>query len=199
MVTTADASIAERMRRLRTHGMHRQAAAFENHSLAFDGSTPNPWYYEMSEIGWNYRLPDVLCALGLSQLGKLERFHRRRLEIASMYDRLLEPLAPTIRPAKHDGAGHGWHLYVILVDFDGLDMTRAQFMAALRMQGIGTQVHYVPVHLQPYYRRRYGDIDLPGADTYYSHCLSLPIYPAMSDDDVQRVVDALTDLTKGSA
>jgi UDP-4-amino-4,6-dideoxy-N-acetyl-beta-L-altrosamine transaminase len=199
VVTTADADLADRMRRLRTHGMQRHADAFENQRLAFDGSTPNPWYYEMSEIGWNYRLPDVLCALGLSQLKKLERFHRRRREITSMYDRLLAPLAPVIRPPRHDSARHGWHLYVILVDFDRLGMTRGQVMAALRMQGIGTQVHYIPVHHQPYYRDRYGAQQLPGADAYYAHCLSLPIYPAMSDDDVQRVVHALADVAGGNA
>jgi len=148
----------------------------------------------MQELGWNYRLPDILCALGISQLDKLDRFHRRRVEIAAMYDRLLEPLPPIIRPATHDSARHGWHLYAILIDFDRLGMARAQVMAALRRQGIGTQVHYIPVHHQPYYRDRYGAQQLRGADAYYAHCLSLPIYPAMSDGDVQRVADALTEL-----
>jgi dTDP-4-amino-4,6-dideoxygalactose transaminase len=191
MVTTSDASLAARMRRLRNHGMEHESNFFENRVLGFDGENANPWYYEMQEIGWNYRLPDVLCALGLSQLRKLPRFHRRRVKIAALYDRLLEPLAPILRPVKHSDAPHGWHLYAVLIDFAQLGMTRAKLMAALRRQGIGTQVHYIPVHQQPYYRRRYAKLDLPGADAYYARCLSLPIYPAMSDDDVRRVADVL--------
>jgi UDP-4-amino-4,6-dideoxy-N-acetyl-beta-L-altrosamine transaminase len=194
VVTTRDAGLAERMRRLRSHGMCRDSGEFENRDLAFEQGEPNPWYYEMAEIGWNYRLPDILCALGVSQLGKLERFHRRRAEIASLYDELLGPLAPMIRPALRTGQPHGWHLYAVLVDFTALGMSRAEVMKDLRAQGIGTQVHYIPVHLQPYYRRRYGETHLPGADRYYARCLSVPIYPDLTDDDVHRVAAALSRL-----
>jgi len=194
VLTTADEALARRAREFRNHGLIRDPQRFENRELAFDSNGPNPWYYEMQEIGWNYRLPDVLCALGLSQLEKLDRFYRRRCEIAAMYDRLLEPLAPTLRPARHNSVQHGWHLYAILVDFDRFGMTRGQVMAALRMKGIGTQVHYIPLHHQPYYRERYGAQELRGADTYYARCLSLPLYPAASGDDVHRVADTLIDL-----
>ncbi len=191
-VTTANAELAERMRRLRSHGMSRDAATFENRDLAFDGDGANPWYYEMPEIGWNYRMPDILCALGISQLKKLPRFFERRVEIAAQYDALIAPLTNTIRPVPHGQQPHGWHLYAVLVDFAALGLSRAQLMKRLHGQSIGTQVHYLPVHLQPYYQHRYGDLDLPGARSYYSRCLSLPIYPTMTDADVRRVADALS-------
>ena len=197
VVTTRDAERAARMRRLRSHGMNRETAHFENHDLASEAGLANPWYYEMQEFGWNYRMPDILCALGISQLKKLERFWRRRREIAALYDRLLAPLSPVVGQVPRGGAADGWHLYVVLIDFAALATTRAQFMDSLKRKSVGSQVHYVPVHRQPYYRHRYGALSLPGADAYYARCLSLPFYPAMSDDDVHHVVDALTSLAVG--
>jgi len=194
VVTTRDGEMALRMRRLRSHGMTSDPARFENRAAAFDGDAPNPWYYEMPEIGWNYRMPDVLCALGLSQLGKLDRFHARRRELAALYERLLAPLAPAIRPVSRPNEAHGWHLYVIHVDFRALGTTRARFMKALRDEGIGTQVHYIPLHWQPYYRQRYGEISLTGAEAYYERCLSIPMFAGMSDDDVARVAGAIARL-----
>jgi UDP-4-amino-4,6-dideoxy-N-acetyl-beta-L-altrosamine transaminase len=191
VVTTADKQRADGMRRLRSHGICHDPAQYQNRALAMEGGEANPWYYEMTEVGWNYRIPDLLCALGISQLGKLGRFHSRRAEIAALYDSLLAPLAPALKPVPHAGP-HGWHLYAVLVDFSRLGTTRGHFMKRLRDAGIGSQVHYIPVHRQIYYVQRYGELTLPGADAYYARCLSLPIFPAMSDDDVRRVVDALT-------
>jgi dTDP-4-amino-4,6-dideoxygalactose transaminase len=159
--------------------------------MAFDGGIPNPWYYEMNRIGWNYRLPDILCALGLSQLRKLDRFWRARNRIASLYDRLLMPLMPALRPVSRGNEPHGWHLYVVLIDFRGIGKTRAKVMSELRAAGIGTQVHYIPVHRQPYFRELYGDLTLPGSESYYERCLSLPIFPTMSDEDVSYVAETL--------
>jgi UDP-4-amino-4,6-dideoxy-N-acetyl-beta-L-altrosamine transaminase len=195
-VATSDAGLAERMRMLRSHGMVRDKARMTDRALSFDGEEPNPWSYEMHEIGWNYRIPDLLCALGISQLGKLGRFMSRRREIAAQYDRLLAPLAPVLRPVPHGRAPHGWHIYAVLIDFAALGTTRAAFMAALRAEGIGSQVHYTPVHRQPYYRQRYGALDLPGADAYYARCLSIPFYPALTDGDIGRVVGALSGLLR---
>jgi UDP-4-amino-4,6-dideoxy-N-acetyl-beta-L-altrosamine transaminase len=192
VVTTAEENFAARLRQLRSHGMTRTPSNFKNTDLAFSNGTPNPWYYEMQEIGWNYRLPDVLCALGISQLRKLDRFATRRREIAALYERLLMPLASAIRPVSGANAVHGWHLYAVRIDFQSLGIKRAHFMKALREEGIGTQVHYIPVHKQPYYRQLYGEISLPGADAYYQGCLSLPLFPSMSDEDVERVVSALS-------
>jgi UDP-4-amino-4,6-dideoxy-N-acetyl-beta-L-altrosamine transaminase len=198
VVTTRDADAAARMRRLRSHGMTHDASQFENRDAAFSGSEPNAWYYEMAEIGWNYRIPDVLCALGISQLKKLDQFHERRKEIAALYDRLLVDLAPAIRPVTRSNELHGWHLYVIHVDFEALGVTRTRFMKYLRDEGIGSQVHYIPLHRQPYYRRRYGEIELPGADAYYRRCLSIPLFPGMADADVERVAAACARIVHGA-
>ena len=197
VVTTRDQGMAERMRRLRTHGMNREARAFENRAPGFDQDAPDPWYYEMAEIGWNYRMPDILCALGLSQLKKLPRFTARRREIAAHYERLLQPLAPFIRPVSRAGDTHGWHLYVIHVDYVALATTRASFMKELGKAGVGSQVHYIPLYQQPYYRRRYGEISLPGAEAYYEKCLSLPMFPAMRDEDAERVARTLGAIVAG--
>lgn len=190
VTTTADPAVAERMAMLRSHGMVRDRSRFANEDLAFDGGEVNPWYYEMPEFGWNYRLPDVLCALGISQLGKLPRHMARRRAIAARYDAALADLAPLVRPVPHREP-HGWHLYALLVDFEALGRSRREVMQELRQAGIGTQVHYIPVHQQPYYRERYGSLSLPGADAYYRRCLSIPFYPGLGDDDCDRVVAAL--------
>jgi UDP-4-amino-4,6-dideoxy-N-acetyl-beta-L-altrosamine transaminase len=196
VITTADAGAAARMRRLRSHGMVRDEALIENRTLSCDSAGLLPWSYEMSEIGWNYRMPDILCALGISQLNKLPRFIARRRALAALYDELLAPLAPNIRAVPRRGGGHGWHLYRVLVNFDALGTSRRAVMELLRQRDIGTQVHYIPVHRQPYYQRRYGGLNLPGADAYYSRCLSLPFFPSMIDDDVRRVVGALEQIAK---
>ena len=199
VVTTRDGQRAERMRRLRSHGMTRDASTFVNTEFAFERDEPNFWYYEMPEIGWNYRLPDVLCALGISQLRKLARFHERRREIASLYDRLLAPLAPHVLPVSNANTEHGWHLYVLRIDFATLGLTRGRFAKAMRERGVGSQVHYIPVHLQPYYRRRYPDVSLPGADAYYARCLSIPFYPAMTNADVHHVAETITSLVRSAS
>jgi UDP-4-amino-4,6-dideoxy-N-acetyl-beta-L-altrosamine transaminase len=194
-VTTRDPVLAERLRLLRSHGMTRDATGFADVAQAFDTSgEPNPWYYEMAEPGFNYRASDLQCALGASQLAKLGRFLGRRRALAARYDHALAPLAPLVRPIPRGPTeDDGWHLYVVLIDFAACGQTRAQVMERLRAAGIGTQVHYLPVHRQPYYRALYPDLILPGADAYYARCLSLPLFPDLGDEDVGRVVDALAD------
>lgn len=199
-VTTTNDDEAQRlMQQFRTHGMVRDATLFELREEAFDPATgaANPWCYEMPEIGWNYRATDIACALGASQLKKLERFVGRRNEIAALYDRAFRPLAPWIRPVADPRHGRrALHLYALAIDFERIGMTRAQIMNRLRTAGIGTQVHYLPVHRQPYYRRRYGLIDLPGADQYYAGQLSIPFYPALADAEALRTVEAFADLLR---
>ena len=178
MLTTNDGGLAARLRSLRSHGMTRPAAA-------------DPWVYEMAQPGFNYRLPDINCALGLSQLGKLDRFTDRRRRLAALYEQRLAgvtAVALAARPAWSDPA---LHLLTVLIDFAALGVTRAEVMARLSAAGIGSQVHYIPVHTQPYWRARNGELDLPGAMAWYDRCLSLPLYPAMEDGDVERVVSAL--------
>ncbi|MFA7263674.1 MAG: UDP-4-amino-4,6-dideoxy-N-acetyl-beta-L-altrosamine transaminase [Caulobacter sp.] len=179
MVTTNDAHLAERLRRARSHGMTRTAGA-------------DPWLYEMAEPGFNYRLPDILCALGLSQLAKLPRFAARRRALAALYETALAPLAPIVRLANRPvGSDPVLHLLTVLIDFEAAGKTRRQVVDALAAKGIGSQVHYIPVHSQPYWQTRNGPLDLPGAQAWYDRCLSLPLYPAMVDGDVDRVVGAL--------
>ncbi|MGR4865574.1 UDP-4-amino-4,6-dideoxy-N-acetyl-beta-L-altrosamine transaminase [Caulobacter sp. LARHSG274] len=179
MLTTNDAALAALARRLRGHGMVRPAEA-------------DPWWYEMSELGFNYRMPDVLCALGLSQLAKLDRFTARRRALSALYAERLAALGPTVRladsPAWSDPA---LHLLTVLVDFAAAGTTRRAVVEALKARGVGSQVHYIPVHRQPYYLARYGLQHLPGADAWYDRCLTLPLYPALADGDVDRVVEAL--------
>jgi len=192
-VTTNDDSLAESLRRLRSHGMLREAGELSNRDLAFDETgAVNPWYYEMPKVGLNYRVTDIQCALGLSQIRKLDRFVARRRALAARYDDLLADLAPLVRPITKSPAGRAaWHLYAVLIDFEAAGLSRARLVERLMAVGVGTQVHYIPVHLQPYYRGRYGALNLPGAERYYARTLSLPLFPAMRDEDVERVVDAL--------
>ena len=190
MVTTNDARLAERLRLFRSHGIVRDPALFRD-----PPALPEPWLYEMQTLGYNYRLPDLLCALGMSQLAKLPRFARRRRELTIRYWSLLARLSPVVRAvAPPPGCDPALHLFIVLIDFAAAGMTRAELMAALAARGVGSQVHYIPVHRQPYYRERYGDLDLPGADAYYARCLSLPLYPGMADDDPDRVVEALAEV-----
>jgi len=187
MVTTANPDLAAHMMRARSHGVERAAERFQRPEG--EGA---PWWYEMQALGWNYRMPDINAALGRSQLKKLELFAVRRRQLSASYATALEGLAPVILPpAERGGVDPCRHLYNIRVDFEALGMTRAQLMAALRAQGIGTQVHYIPVSDQPYYTDLYGARSLPGAQAYYARTLSLPLYPAMQDSDPETVVAAL--------
>lgn len=195
MVTTNDDKMANHMRALRGHAMEKQPEAWLNEDLAFDGANANPWYYEMQMLAYNYRASDIQCALGLSQLSKLSSFVDKRRAIANLYDIKLSSLGNKIRPIDRAGfTDSAWHLYPVLIDFEALGLSRAQVMHRLAEKGIGTQVHYVPVSRQPFYETRYGVQKLPGADTYYSKVLSLPIFPSMLETDVERVVDALASL-----
>ncbi|HXL99861.1 MAG TPA: UDP-4-amino-4,6-dideoxy-N-acetyl-beta-L-altrosamine transaminase [Rhizomicrobium sp.] len=193
-VTANDPALAKRLVRARNHGMTRDPADFENLDDAFDADgTPNPWYYELHEPEFNWRANDIQCALGLSQIGKLGRFIARRRAIAAAYDTLLAPYAPLIRPmARTRPCLPAWHLYAARIDFARAGISRAQVMRALAERGIGTQVHYVPVHRQPYYAKRCDTPALPGAERYYRRALSLPLSAAMTADDAERVVEALS-------
>lgn len=191
-VVTNRRDLAERIERLRGHGITRDPAAFQDREAGFDQTVANPWYYEMVELGLNYRLSDVNCALGLSQLGKLDRFAGARRRLTARYDARLAALAPLIRPiGRSPWSRPVWHLYSVLIDFVEAGITRGQFVRTLAEHGIRSQVHYIPVPRQPYYRARYGEQHLPGAEAYYRRTLSLPLYVGMDEADVDRTVDAL--------
>ena len=180
--------------------MERAPAEFAFPDQAFDDSgAANPWYYEMAEPGFNYRASDIHCALGLTQLGKLDGFIAARRALADRYDAALRGLSPMVRPIDRVArCNPAWHIYVVHIDFAAAGVTRAALMAALRKKGVGSQVHYLPVHRQPYYRRLYGDLALAGADAYYQSCLTLPLFVAMTDTDIARVVEALGEALKYS-
>lgn len=202
-ILTNDKHLCERIRELRNHGIHRDPKRLKRPETApFCG----PWYYEMDQLGFNYRITDIQCALGLSQLGQLDAFLARRRAIAARYDAALAvpPLADLLRPLRQSpGQENAYHLYVAqLVTRTGEDATqvaerRKALFLFLREQEIHCQVHYVPVPWQPYYQRHTNAIDtaeadFPGARDYYAASLSLPCYPTLTDDDVDRVLGALT-------
>ncbi|CAO3439776.1 UDP-4-amino-4,6-dideoxy-N-acetyl-beta-L-altrosamine transaminase [Azospirillum doebereinerae] len=196
-VTGNDPALMARVRRLCNHGMLRAGpdglADFADPAAARDGDgAANPWYYEMHEPGFNHRLSDIHAALALSQLGRLDAFVARRRRLMELYADRLARLAPLVEPALAvPWCRPAWHLCAVAIDFAAAGRSRARVMAALRARGVGSQVHYIPVHRQPYWQSRYGALPLPGADRHYARALSLPLYPSMLDEDVDRVVSAL--------
>ena len=192
-VTANDLDRVERMRRLANQGVTKDPALLEDPALSLDAHGQlNPWSYEQIELGFNYRMNELEAALGLSQLSKLDRFVRRRRELADLYDLSLASFAPSVATAPERlGDRAALHLYQVLIDFEGLDVSRADVMRTLSERGIGTQVHYIPVYRQPYFFRRYGAQRLEGAESFYDRVLALPLFPAMSAEDVGRVVEAL--------
>ncbi len=195
MIVTDDDDLAQRLRTIRHHGMVRSEEDCVGLG-APDLGEKGPWYYEMPELGHNFRITDFQCALGISQLSKLDSFVARRREIVAEYNEAFADLAHLMRPGvrnEADRALTSWHLYTVQIDFDAIGMTRTQVMSELREKGIGTQVLYIPVHLQPYYRRTYGYKagKCPVAEEFYRHALSLPLFPLMSDEDVRSVVSAV--------
>ncbi|MGE0254666.1 MAG: UDP-4-amino-4,6-dideoxy-N-acetyl-beta-L-altrosamine transaminase [Alphaproteobacteria bacterium] len=201
-VTTGDAELARRLRLFRGHGIEREPDRFADAAAAMDPhGNVNPWYYEMQQLGYNYRATDIHCALGLGQLAKLDRFVAERAALADRYAARLARLAPLVRPLpRAGGCRPAWHLAVALVDFAAAGTDRGTVMRRLRAVGVGSQVHYIPVHCQPYWRARCGVTSLPGAEAYYRRALSLPLFVGMTAGDVDRVVDALADaLAPGDA
>ncbi len=184
LITTDNERLSQRMRIFRNHGIttdHRQRAE--------KGS----WFYEMADLGYNYRLTDFQCALGLSQLRKLGGWIVRRQKIAHQYDEAFANV-PALEPlAVRADVSHAYHLYVIKLNLESLKTDRSTIFAALRAEGIGANVHYIPVHLHPYYRRRFntGPGLCPVAERAYEQILSLPVFPAMTDEDIEDTVTAV--------
>jgi UDP-4-amino-4,6-dideoxy-N-acetyl-beta-L-altrosamine transaminase len=179
MLLTNDPQLAKRATSLRSHGITREESEMQS-------TSEGPWYYEQIELGFNFRMTDLQAALGLSQLARLESFIERRRAIAEHYDQQLQHMGIGLPAPSSDSA---WHLYPIRIP----DSRRATVFAELRQHGIGTQVHYIPVHLQPYYRNLgFSPGDFPAAEAYYQQALSLPIYPDLSDSDLDSVIRALT-------
>lgn len=184
LVTTRDAALAGRLRLLRSHGMTRDTAEME-------GQSEGPWHYEQVLLGFNYRLTELQAALGLSQLRRLEAMHARRVALADRYDTLLDEL-PLRLPARAADRVSAWHLYAVELDAARTPRTRTEVFAALRAADIGVNVHYIPIHTQPFYRRLgFARGDFPAAEAYYAQAISLPLFPAMTEAQQQHVVDTL--------
>lgn len=186
-VTTNDRELYERMILLRSHGLER---APERMSEA-----PGPWFYEQQSLGFNYRMTELQAALGVSQLAKLDHFVERRCQIVRAYHEALSGLDWLVLPPVAEQLVC-YHLFVVQMDFESLGATRKDAMARLRGAGVGTQVHYIPVHLQPWYRENCGTAfgDLPVAERYYDRALSIPLFPSMSEGDVATVIQAVRSL-----
>lgn len=183
---TQDPILAQRMELLRSHGITRDPAQM-------DEPSHGPWYYQQLALGLNYRLSDLHAALGLSQMRKLDAFVERRRVLAARYDRLLEGL-PVIRPWQHPDGQSSWHLYIVRLPEQGGSASRSEVFKQLRESGIGVNLHYIPVHLQPYHRklRAPGAPALQESERYYAEALSLPLYPDLTDDEQEWVVDCLS-------
>ena len=184
MITTDDPQLAQRMRIFRNHGIttdHRQREQ--------EGS----WFYEMVDLGYNYRLTDLQCALGMSQLRKLPGWVARRQEIARRYDAAFAEI-PAVEPLEvRYHVSHAYHLYMVRLDLEQLKVDRAKVFAALLAEGIRVNVHYIPAHLHPFYRERFdtGPGMCPVAEAAYERLITLPIFPAMTNRDVGNVIEAV--------
>jgi perosamine synthetase len=185
MVTTDRADLAENLRRFRNHGISSDAR--QRHASG-------QWHYEMVQLGFNYRLTDIACALGISQLKKLEANLARRREIAARYTAAFRNLRGVIAPSVRPDVNPAWHLYPIRVNPSHLKKDRAHMFRALRAENIGVNVHYIPVHLHPYYRDRFGyqGGEYPVAETAYEQLISLPMFHAMTEQDVEDVIAAVS-------
>jgi perosamine synthetase len=184
MVTTDRADYAEKLRCFRNHGISSDARQRQSQGR---------WHYEMVLLGFNYRLTDIACALGLSQLGKMEVNLFRRRDIAARYAVAFRDLAAITPPAVRDDVNPAWHLYPIRLNLETLSAGRAEIFRALRAENIGVNVHYIPVHLHPYYRDRfaYRSGDYPLAENAYDRLISIPMFHGMNDQDVQDVINAV--------
>jgi len=182
-ITTNSKVLYEKMLTLRGHGMVK---------------TPDmkPWEYEMRELGFNYRITDIQCALGLSQLSKLDTFIERRIALVKNYDEAFKN--SIVKPLYTYDGKSSYHLYVVLVDFSKLTITKVDLFNKLREKEIGIQLHYIPINKQPYYTSLgYGDEKTPVMDGYYEQCFSLPMYPKMSDEEQTYVIKTLFEILNG--
>ena len=195
MITTNDEPTYRKLLRLRSHGINKLDDPFQLPQQAETNGIPNPWYYEMQELGFNYRITDIQCGLALSQFKKLDGFIARRRELVKTYDEAFAGMR-NCRPAQvtgRDQSGH--HLYVLRIDFGGASLNRGQLMHELRARQIISQVQYVPVPAQPHYRRLgFKPEDYPNAQRYYQEALSIPLFYALTDEQQQQVITAFKEL-----
>ena len=184
-VLTNNPEIDERVRRFSTHGMTKDPDLLLNN----DG----PWYYEMNEVGYNYRITDFQCALGSSQLKKMEGFIDKRREIASKYNEAFANIDFLIIPQLHSLVQHAYHLYPLQINFEKLAINKQEFFKEMKASGINLQVHYLPIYRQPFYQKNFGykSGDYPVAEKFYDRAVSIPIYPSLTNAEVEKVVEKI--------
>jgi perosamine synthetase len=185
MVLTDDEEYLDRLQTFRTHGITKDAKKLQKNE--------GPWYYEMQELGYNYRLTDIQCALGISQCKKLDRFIQRRREIVQRYNGAFKDLPEIVTPYEKKDVKSAYHIYVIQLKLEKLRTDRKTIFDALRAENIGAQVHYIPVHYHPYYQQnvKYKKGDFPIAEQYYERAITLPLFPRMADQDIEDVIQAV--------
>jgi UDP-4-amino-4,6-dideoxy-N-acetyl-beta-L-altrosamine transaminase len=186
-ITTNSKELYDRLLMLRSHGITK-----DEEKLTLN---PGPWYYEMQELGFNYRITDFQAALGISQLSRLPKFKMHRREIVSKYNQAFSKIPWLTTPAEAGEVSSCFHLYVLKIDFESIQLSRKEVMEALLRENVGSQVHYIPLNKLPYYSRYLRD-ETPGAFSYYEHCLSIPLYPDMSNNDVNAVIKAVSRLER---
>ncbi len=186
MAVTNDRNLFERMQMHRSHGITQAPEYLEI-------SSPGYWHYQQIHLGYNYRITDLQCALGLRQLDKLDQFIGRRREVVDYYNEAFSGLENLVRPYESEFSNANFHLYVLKFDFEKIGMSRTELMLKFREMGIGTQVHYIPVHSQPYYQQNFGYKwgDYPKAEAYFEKCLSIPLYPKITTEKVEFVVRSI--------
>ena len=186
MITTNNKEYYERLKLFRTHGITKE----KDKLLNYEG----PWYYEMQELGYNYRLTDFQCALGMAQLKKIDKNVHRRIEIVQKYNDAFEENKEIKTPYFDSKISTStWHLYIIQLNLKKLEVGRREIFETLKAENIGVNVHYIPVYLQPYYKKRFGYHrgDFPKAENYYSRAITLPVFPKMTEKDINDVVKAV--------
>jgi UDP-4-amino-4,6-dideoxy-N-acetyl-beta-L-altrosamine transaminase len=186
VVMVNDPALAARLRELRSHGTTREVSRME-------GASEGPWYYQQIDLGFNYRMTDLQAALGSSQMRRIDAFLARRRALAARYDAALANL-PLVRPVQSPDGRSAFHLYPIQLHLEAIGRSRRDIFESLRAAGIGVNVHYIPVHLQPYYRRRgFKPGDFPEAERYYERAISIPLFAAMTDAEQQEVIARLSE------
>ena len=188
-ITTNSEILYKRLLKLRTIGITKNEQELSQN--------PGPWYYEMHALSGNNRMTDIQAALGHSQLSRLSFFKQRRRGIINMYNKVFQHIPNVIIPYEEKNIDSCFHLYVLQIDFEKIGKSRKLVMEELKEKGIGTQVHYIPVNSQPYYIKKYGKYcaaEYPATESYYNKCLSIPLYPMMSDEDTGRVIETVIEI-----
>jgi UDP-4-amino-4,6-dideoxy-N-acetyl-beta-L-altrosamine transaminase len=190
IITTDDENLYKKLIQFRSHGITRDREILEHD----DG----PWYYEQQFLGYNYRMTDIQAALGISQLKKIDRFISRRMEIADRYNKAFSGTESIITPYQLDETQSAWHLYILQLKLDKLKTSRKEVYTALQQKGIGINVHYIPVYYHPYYKQMgYKKGLCPNAERLYERIITIPLYPKMSDEDIEYVIDAVKETVGG--